>query len=286
MAVDFDGERMLNTEQKPPKATAHPQRPWCEWSGYSCNKLFLFIYAVLYLFVGTGLLSVGLWVELQRQDYEAVNNDLFIPVIFLICVGFCIAVNAVFGIVGVVKENTCLLKTFLVMTVTCFLAQVTIGILVFIYRQEIPAIVSSSLMFLVRGYAANNDYMFTMDNLQSNFQCCGFESYRDYEESKEFSCGSKTPMSCGVPWTCCKYDGGSELRLKCGYDVRWNNTVPEDKINTMGCTDKFLAWLTLQMDIVGACALGTAIPQIIGILLVYYFIGRVWHMKVWYRVGM
>ena len=36
------------------------------------------------------------------------------------------------------------------------------------------------------------------------FECCGFESYMDYEENTAFQCGSGHRQACGVPWTCCK----------------------------------------------------------------------------------
>ena len=35
-----------------------------------------------------------------------------------------------------------------------------------------------------------------------------------------------------------------------------------DKINTMGCTDVFLTWLSWNLDMVGIVGLGSSIPQV------------------------
>lgn len=40
-----------------------------------------------------------------------------------------------------------------------------------------------------------------------------------------------------------------------------------DKINTMGCTDTFLAWLSWNLDMVGIIGLGSAIPQVWTVLI-------------------
>ena len=47
MAVEFDGERMVKKEDN--TLPEHPVNPLCACTAFSCNKLFLFLYAWLYL---------------------------------------------------------------------------------------------------------------------------------------------------------------------------------------------------------------------------------------------
>ena len=47
--------------------------------------------------VGIGLLLIGVWFEVESKDYEALNNDLFIPSIMMMSVGFIIIINSNFN---------------------------------------------------------------------------------------------------------------------------------------------------------------------------------------------
>ena len=76
------------------------------------NIRVCFTYASFSYFqiVGIGLLLIGVWIEVESKDYEALNNDLFIPSIMMMSVGFIIIINSIVGLSGVLKENAALLK--------------------------------------------------------------------------------------------------------------------------------------------------------------------------------
>ncbi|XP_052782373.1 tetraspanin-15-like [Mya arenaria] len=285
MALDFDGERMVNNKDRN-SSSAHPKRPLCACTAYSCNKLILFLLACIYVIVGAGLLIVGVWVTFQARDYEAVNHDLLLPALMMIGVGFLITTISLFGVAGVVRENNCLLIFYLVLTILAFLLQVGIGVLAFIHRQKVPDLGSEDFMYILSGYHDDGMYRRSMDNLQAGFQCCGFDSYSDYEQNRQFDCGALGEQRCGVPWSCCKNLSQNKFRVDCGYKVRFNSSMPIGKVHTVGCTELYLSWLSWSLDFVGIIALGTCIPQIISILLAYFLIRQVREMKMWYRVEM
>lgn len=260
------------------------RQPLCARTSYSCNKLFLFIYTLLFLFVGIILLAIGVLVETHRQKVQSMNNQLALPVALLILVGLIIAINALCGMVGTLTENVPLLKVFLVITIISFLIQVAIGVIAFIYREEVPNMVSSQLMFAVEGYGESEGLTQAMDYLQNRYECCGLVSYRDYpDRNRDFSCTSTSSQACGVPSSCCKNEGGHKSAT-CGFGVV-NNQTRISSFYQRGCTDAFVRWLAEHLDLTGAIALGFAIPQIIGILLVYFFIRRVGEYQMGYRVG-
>ncbi|XP_064605135.1 tetraspanin-15-like [Liolophura sinensis] len=284
-AENEDGKKMLpNSDSKP---RSHPRKPLCACTTYSLNKLFLFIYAFLFLIIGLILLVVGIWAETERRQYRYLNNQLSAPVALLIFVGLFIAVNSLFGVLGTLKENVTLLKLFLVLTVLAFLAQVVIGILGFVFRERIPALTKHGFLFAIEDYTSSDNIRLSVDRLQMGLECCGLESYKDYEENADFACGSGKPEACSVPQSCCRPAEDGTRDVNCGVAIRYNvsSVKIEERIFYRGCISTFKTWIVEHLDVVGAVALGFAIPQIFGILLAYFFIRRVEEMIVWYRVG-
>ena len=47
MALEFDGERMVKRMDN--GVPEHPRKPLCACTAFSCNKLFLFLYGLLYV---------------------------------------------------------------------------------------------------------------------------------------------------------------------------------------------------------------------------------------------
>ncbi|XP_021353570.1 tetraspanin-33-like [Mizuhopecten yessoensis] len=123
-----------------------------------------------------------------------------------------------------------------------------------------------------------------MDTLQSTFGCCGITSFRDYETNPDFACTSgPSPEACGVPASCCTPQGLNDFgESMCGHGVRLNNTTPTGRVYVDGCINSFTFLLSSRLDLVGAFALGCAIPQVVGFLLTYYFIRRVEINRCWY----
>ncbi|CAE1172850.1 unnamed protein product [Acanthosepion pharaonis] len=147
---------------------------------------------------------------------------------------------------------------------------------------------SSELKASIIEYDSNASVQKSMDRLQTAWQCCGFDSYQDYEFNNLFKCSAKGERACGVPPSCCITIEGHFPKLSCGYNVRRNLTMDPQAssyVYTEGCTPHLRSLLVLRLDIVGMVGLGSSIPQIIGFLLGYYFIRRVEEYHVWYRVG-
>ncbi|XP_033733767.1 tetraspanin-33-like [Pecten maximus] len=260
-------------------------RPLCEQTTFSCNKLLLFLYQLLYLFVGLGLFILGVFTELERQNHRHLNNSLSLPVALVMFVGLFVAINAFGGIYGTLKENSLLLKLFLSFTVIAFVVQVAIGVLAYIYKRRVVSMVRPDLMFGVEAYSDSTEITAAMDTLQSTFGCCGITSFQDYETNPNFACtaGSSVPEACGVPSSCCTPQGLSDFGEEmCGQGVRLNTTSPTGRVYIDGCVNSFTFLLSSRLDLVGAFALGCAIPQVIGFLLTYYFIRRVENNRCWY----
>ncbi|KAL8601464.1 hypothetical protein ACOMHN_000406 [Nucella lapillus] len=251
------------------------------------------------------VMAIGVLVEMHRQKMQSMNNQLALPVALLILVGLIITLNAICGLIGTLAEHVTLLKVFLVVTIIAFLMQMSVGVLAFIHREDVPEIMEDHLRFAVSTYGEDVSVTRAMNYLQTKYKCClqvlmyvcstsavvcvqykccGLLSYVDYSKhNKDYRCESGKPQACGVPSSCCTTQTG-KVQPTCGYGVVGNLTV-SDKVYIVGCINSFMHWLTEHLDLTGAFGLGFAIPQIIGILLVYYFIRRVNDYQRGYRVG-
>lgn len=267
MAAD---QQPLHGKEYDSAGDPRPRKKTC--TGFCCCKLLVVIYGFLFLIIGLLLLAIGVWIEDVRKDYESINDALSSPSILAIVVGIFMVITALIGLVGAVKENLVLLKVFLAIIIIVFIFQVIIGIIAFVYREETARVASKQLNFAVEEYHKNNDFKRAVDAVQHKLKCCGLDNQRDWNENDEYSCSSGSPHSCSVPDSCCR-----DMQVNCGINVRGNLTMAQqtDRIYTEGCSWNFRQWVEERLDILGACALGFAIPQILGIFLVYTYITKV-----------
>ena len=74
-----------------------------------CDSVIFDTHRYMFQIVGAGLFIVGVWVQFQQKDYEAVNQDLFIPVLILISTGAVITIISLVGVAGTLREHSCML---------------------------------------------------------------------------------------------------------------------------------------------------------------------------------
>jgi len=240
-------------------------------TGYTCCRCMVVLYGVFFLLIGGIVLSVAVWVQGVKSDYQSINDLVTLPMILAIVAGIAMVVMSLCGIIGAVREHILLLKLFLGAIIIVFIIQVIVGILAFIYRERTHNTISEQMQFAVKGYRHNDEIQQAIDYLQQKYSCCGLTSPKDWDDNPVYSCANG---NCGVPESCCR-----EPQKGCGNTVRFNSTRVADLrrrgINTPGCMWSFLVWVEGHLDAVGATTLGLAIPQILGIFLVFIFIQKV-----------
>lgn len=217
-----------------------------------CVKYLLFLFNLLFVLAGIGLISAGAYVKVKLdQYYDFFGSDYMGPGILLIVVGVFIFFLAFFGCCGAYKENYCLTMTFAVCLGIIFILEISGGIAGFVLREDIENEVEKVLKDAQANYgkADHEGVTGAWDRLQNEFDCCGVESYDDWKNSQP----NKPPISC------CK-DSVSEQECA---DRSYNNTAP---INTEGCSKTFEDYLKNKVAIIGGVGIGLAFVQIVGIL--------------------
>ncbi|KAF6032150.1 hypothetical protein EB796_009545 [Bugula neritina] len=237
-----------------------------------CIKYLLFSFNVFFWLVGLGLLAIGVWAWYEKQMFKNIGQltTFFVdPGLIFIIVGAVIFIIGFAGSVGALRENTCLLMFFIACLVVILLAQVTIAVLLFVYKDFVEQKVVTALKSYIGRYRDDDDLQNLIDWVQDTWlHCCAVTSPDDWDINVYFNCtSSPSREQCGVPFSCCIRDSAAIINLQCGYDVR----LPERRsswaeyIYVDGCIDAFNKWVNANMIPVAATAVGVAVIEIIGV---------------------
>lgn len=235
-----------------------------------CVKYLLFFFNVFFWIVGGVTLGIGVWARSENTKASTnVNNfadwDLD-PAFLFIAIGLLTFVLGFCGCIGALRENITLLKFFSISLSIIFFLQLACGVLGFVFRHKIRSLVSKKLEKTIIGYRDNNaDLQALIDYTQEMFQCCGLETYDDWNMNIYFNCSSMGGEACGVPYSCCITD---RLNSMCGYGVRQRSISHAErrkKIYTRGCIDGVTSWFKGHLIVIGAVAFGFALLQVLGI---------------------
>ncbi|CAG5124309.1 unnamed protein product [Candidula unifasciata] len=210
--------------------------------GMKCVKYLLFVFNLIFVIAGIGLIAAGAYVKVKLEEYhDFFGSDFMGPGILLIIVGVIIFLLAFFGCCGAIKENYCLTLTFAVFLGIVFILEIAGGIAGYVLRNEIENTVDSKLNATLSRFNSSEGIKRTWDRLQHEFKCCGVTNSTNWRENYV-----ETPQSCCIKEPC-------------------NTNVTSD-IYTEGCATKFEDWLQDQVAIIGGVGIGFAFVQIIGIL--------------------
>ncbi|XP_045216602.2 tetraspanin-33-like isoform X2 [Mercenaria mercenaria] len=243
---------------------------------------------------GGTMVGVGIWAFVEKnkffyQPIQDIYDIIFDLSIILMVAGGIMFIITMCGFVGALRENTCLLKFFYITLMFIFLLEVVAGILAFAFKDKVIDTLSGVLKEVyIEGY--QNDEEAVMDFFQENFDCCGVKSYEDWNINEYYNCSEANPsaLKCAVPYSCCK--DPDELtpglnNILCGGNALYSNYT-DFKVWTSGCVDRVMYIAEKNLPIIGAVAIAIAVPQIIGIVLGYIFVGQIEHQRVRYKAYM
>lgn len=120
-----------------------------------------------------------------------------LPICILIA-GLCILLLGFFGCCGALKENSCMLYTYSAIVMVLFIAEVVLGILIFVYTDEAEEILTKGMEGVFNDYGQQDEALTkSLDLAQQELHCCGIHGYQDW---KNFTYGEGTG---NVAMGCC-----------------------------------------------------------------------------------
>lgn len=227
--------------------------------GYACTRYSFFFFNILFWILGCGSLGVGVWLYVVKTEYETLTS---VDYGALSAAGLCIAAGSAVVVIGFVGccgawvESRCLLLTYFVFVVVVFIVELTSGVLGFLYRDEVTETVRHEMFLHLNGKRAplENDIR-TWEQLQTQFSCCGVDSFEDWFRSPRWK-----SLTDQVPVSCCDPDKVGSLGGKCGLKDH------SDVWFKIGCYEAFSTWLLEHVHIVGVIGITLASIQIFGLV--------------------
>lgn len=233
-------------------------------------KYALLCFAMFFWIVGALFVAIGGYVVSQKTGYEELSDFATDPGIILASLGVFIFFVSSFGVLGSLRENICLLKTYKLLLMAVLVFEVVCGLIGFAFWPEVKKMVDRNLRRAVEKYNTNVDLRNMIDKLQRELECCGSLTIDDWDSNPYFSCKNvESYRSCGVPWSCClkKY----ERNRQCGYGVRKNRVHVKlaNEIHTIGCLDKGFEFFKDNLLLIAGVAVAFTFPLIIGLLMTH-----------------
>lgn len=219
--------------------------------GMKCTKILLFLFNIIFVIAGIGLIVAGAVVQVKFKDYLTVIGGQFgSAAALLIAVGAIIFIIAFFGCCGAWKENYICVMIFAVLLIIIFILEIAGGIAGYVLHGKVEEELKKVLTDSQKQFSPNSTENFWKD-VQPRFKCCGVNSYADWATN------NNNYENNTVPKSCCK-----ETATSCSGA---QSDVPGN-IYTQGCVQGFGQFVKDNIFIIGGVGIGLAFVQIVGIL--------------------
>ncbi|XP_042069872.1 tetraspanin-15 isoform X2 [Haplochromis burtoni] len=223
----------------------------CADCSYYIIKFMLFIYACCWWLIGGCILGIGIYAEVERQQYKTLEGVFLAPSIILILLGIILFVVSFIGVLGSLRDNITLLKVA-------------------------ERLLNKNIRKGIVNYYDDLDFKNIMDYVQNRFKCCGGEEFKDWKVNMYHNCSAPGPLACGVPYTCCVTTKNNEVpNTMCGYKALDDQHQPLPDIYTRGCTGAFIYWLLDNYKIMIILLFLILVPQFFGVLVTRIYITRI-----------
>uniref|UniRef100_A0A672F5A7 Tetraspanin n=1 Tax=Salarias fasciatus TaxID=181472 RepID=A0A672F5A7_SALFA len=220
-------------------------------------KYFLFLCNLLFTVLGLVVLGLGFWGLISKESFaqEKIGNIGTDPMLALVSLGFLLTLLCLSGCVGAIRENCFLLKAFSFAVLALISVQVLIAILAY----------------------DDLDLRFIADEIQSNLQCCGADTYRDWEINIYYNCSAPGVLACGVPATCCvdPLENGTVWNSQCGVGAQLLDEFTAQSVVFLGgCLGGISRWIEQHEALIGTAAVVVLGVQIVAVFISTRLRGR------------
>ncbi|KAI0223344.1 Tetraspanin [Lamellibrachia satsuma] len=219
-------------------------------------KYVLYVFNIILWLSGLLILAMGLWTVLDKHHYVSLlsSNTYVATTYLLIATGGFILIVGIFGCCGAWKENRICLMAFASFLFVIFLLEAISGVLAYMYEATVHDELMRSLnSTLLNTYEVDRAKTQAIDNMQTTFQCCGAESFKDWRYRPHTIIMAAHNYS--TPDSCCK-----SVSEGCAIHVHPSNIYYD------GCITKLEHYLKEHLIIIGSVGLGICCLQIFGIL--------------------
>ncbi|CAL8305512.1 unnamed protein product [Merluccius merluccius] len=172
-----------------------------------CVKYLMFVFNLIFWLGGCGLFGVGVWLSFTQAEFSSL--PLSFPSLsaanLLLVAGGVTMVTGFLGCLGALKEQRCLLMTFFVILLLLVLTEVTLVLVIHIFKDKLDTKAQDELKEGMKIYTKDEGLMKSWDNVQKMFKCCGVTNKTDWykvlNETLPSSCCSVDTHQCVDGWS-------------------------------------------------------------------------------------
>ncbi|XP_072834904.2 tetraspanin-15 isoform X1 [Pogona vitticeps] len=240
---------------------------------YYCIKFALSAYATLFSLIGLVIFCVGIYAEVERQKHRTLEGLFLAPAVILLLLGLTMFAVSFIGMVGSLRDNRNMLRTFFCVLLAIFLIELLLLLVEIIFERQMNAVFHSSIQDGIRHYYDDLDFKNILDFVQQKFSCCGGDEFRDWDVNPYHSCNSSGPLACGVPYTCCiKQAPGEVMNTLCGYRTLNKERLElVDIIHVRGCIHAVGLWLKDNFEASFGIVCSLLLPQVVGLVMAWLY---------------
>ncbi|XP_032900253.1 tetraspanin-10 [Amblyraja radiata] len=234
-------------------------------------KYTMIVFNFMFTVLGSLILGIGIWglIDKESLDVDNINNLSTDPMLAFVVVGLLVGSMSFSGCVGALRENQCLLKFFTAGILILLTVQVVGGIAVYFLRDRLEQYVENGMILGVKRYQDDLDLRFIINEIQRGLECCGVESYHDWELNLYFNCSSPGIHACGAPASCCinPQENGTVMNSQCGFGtLHMEEVTAQNYIYLRGCMPHLTSWLTKHAGSITALGVILMIVQVLGLI--------------------
>ncbi|XP_064251410.1 tetraspanin-10 [Passer domesticus] len=225
-----------------------------------CVRYLAVLWNLLFLLLGLLTLAVGVWGLLAKiplaggERGAPLGSD---PMLLFVLAGLGASSVSLAGCLGALRASPCLLRFFLGAVLALGGLELLGGLLLLLLRRRLRDALRNLLLLCLLRYQEDPDLQFLLDEVQRNLQCCGLESYRDWESNPYFNCSAPGARACGVPASCCREPPrqGWVPNAQCGFGaLALGPAAAGAVLHTGGCGPALAAGLRGQAGAIAAGA--------------------------------
>ncbi|XP_035229250.1 tetraspanin-33-like isoform X2 [Stegodyphus dumicola] len=242
-----------------------------------CLKLSVFFINCVYWFLGVVTIVIGALVHvIQIQPVLRLVDPNPNPSILMIMLGGILFVMAIFGCIGTLRENVCLLRWYLVFLLALLVLHLAMGVVSFIFisRRHIKNnTADDAFRQAILNYQDDDSTADFIDYIQTTLQCCGSNEYKDWALNPYFRCveDNINTEKCSVPPSCCKFVESESINTMCGYGVLNDSALSQPEIRSLvyrkGCITRVDENIQCAAVVLGFAAFSISVPLLSGIIL-------------------
>ncbi|RMB95244.1 hypothetical protein DUI87_28231 [Hirundo rustica rustica] len=279
---DDDDDDTAEQDPDPPKLSPFSR----------CVRCLAFLWNLLFLLLGLLTLAVGVWGLLAKSPLLGGEPEVPLdsdPMLLFVLVGLGASTVSLAGCLGAFRASPCLLRFFLGAVLAFGGLEVLGGLLLLLAWRRLRDALRDLLLLCLLRYQDDPDLQFLVDEVQRSLQCCGLESYRDWESNPYFNCSAPGARACGVPASCCRdpLQAGSVPNAQCGFGVLGLGAAAAGAaVHAGGCGAALGAWLRAQAGAIAAGAAALVLVEAVGALLALRVLGDVEAVRARWGLGM